>query len=90
MYKFLNRPKHDNPEFDSSNTIRKSKHRKYDESYMDYGFTYTVVENEERPECVICFKVMAVESIINIKYCITIFSTIPNYLFIIFFINLIR
>jgi len=67
MDKFLNRPKRDNLEFDSSNTVRKSKHRKYDESYMDYGFTYTVVENEERPQCVICFKVMAVESMLPNK-----------------------
>jgi hypothetical protein len=67
MDKFLNRPKRDNPEFDSSNTVRKSKHRKYDESYMDYGFTYTVVENEERPQCVICFKVMAVETMLPNK-----------------------
>jgi hypothetical protein len=34
---------------------------------MDYGFTYTVVENEERPQCVICFKVMAVESMLPNK-----------------------
>jgi len=34
---------------------------------MDYGFTYTVVENEERPHCVICFKVMAVESMLPNK-----------------------
>lgn len=67
MDKFLNRPKRDNPEFDSSNTVRKSKHRKYDESYMDYGFTYTVVGNEERPQCVICFKVMAVGSMLSNK-----------------------
>jgi len=67
MDKFLNRPKRDYPEFDSSNTVRKSKHRKYDESYMDYGFTYTVVENEERPQCVICFKVMAVETMLPNK-----------------------
>jgi hypothetical protein len=67
MDTFLNRPKRDNPEFDSSNTVRKLKYRKYHESYMDYGFMYTVVENKERPQCVICFKVMAVESILPNK-----------------------
>jgi len=67
MDKFLNRPKLDNPEFDSSNTVRKSKHRKYDESYMDYSFTDRVVENEERPQFVVCFKVMAVESMLPNK-----------------------
>lgn len=34
---------------------------------MDYGFTYTVVENNELPQCVICFKVMAIESVLPIK-----------------------
>lgn len=61
MDKFFNRPKHNNPEFDSSNTERKAKRRKYDESYVDYGFTYTVMGNEECSQCAICFKVMAIE-----------------------------
>jgi len=81
MDKFLNRPKRDNPEFDSSNTVRKSKQRKYDESYMDYGFTYTVVENEELPQCVICFKVMVVESMVPNKmkrHLETVHETVKN------------
>lgn len=34
---------------------------------MDYGFTYTAVGNEERPQCVISFKVMAAQSILPNK-----------------------
>ena len=33
------------------------KKRKYDESYLQYGFTSIVVNYEERPQCVLCSKV---------------------------------
>ncbi|XP_066473215.1 uncharacterized protein [Tiliqua scincoides] len=41
---------------------QKAKCRKYYESYLDYGFTCVGVNNEERPQCVICLKVLAAES----------------------------
>ena len=35
------------------------KNQKYDESYLQYGFTSIVVNNEERPQCVLCNKVLS-------------------------------
>ncbi|XP_078503445.1 zinc finger BED domain-containing protein 5-like [Lissotriton helveticus] len=46
---------------------RKAKCRKYDDRYLDYGFTCVQVNNEERPQCVICLKVLAVESMLPSK-----------------------
>ena len=34
-----------------------SKKRKYDESYMQYGFTSVIVGGVERPQSVLCNKV---------------------------------
>lgn len=40
-----------------------SKKRKYDNSYLDYGFTcLTTKDKEEKPQCVICHKVMTNDS----------------------------
>jgi hypothetical protein len=33
--------------------------RKFDDSYLDFGFTSTEVDGEERPQCVLCMKVLA-------------------------------
>lgn len=52
MDKFFNRSKRNNPEFDSTNTERKPKHRKYDESYMDYGFS-VVLWRSARGRCLL-------------------------------------
>ncbi|XP_060870664.1 zinc finger BED domain-containing protein 5-like [Metopolophium dirhodum] len=61
MDKFLNSSrKRDNPEV-ISNIEKKQKIRKYDDSYLNFGFTSTVVANVEHPQCVVCLKVMAVE-----------------------------
>ena len=38
------------------------KKRKYDESYLQYGFTSIVVNNKERPQCVFCNKVLSNDS----------------------------
>lgn len=40
---------------------KKQQFRKYDDSYLNFGFITTVAENVEHPQCVICLKVMAVE-----------------------------
>jgi hypothetical protein len=48
---------------------------------MDYDFTYTVVGNEERTQCVICFKVMTVENMLPNKmklYLETVHETLIN------------
>lgn len=46
---------------------KQKKSRKYDESYLDFGFTCTTLENEQRPKCVICLKVLAADSMIPNK-----------------------
>lgn len=67
MDKFLNSSrKRDNPEV-ISNIEKKQKIRKYDDSYLNFGFTITVVANVEHPQCVVCLKVMAVESMLPNK-----------------------
>ena len=38
------------------------KKRKYDESYLQYGFTSIVVNNEERPQCILCNKILSNDS----------------------------
>lgn len=67
MDKFLNSSrKRDCPEV-ISNIEKKQKIRKYDDSYLNFGFTSTVVANVEHPQCVVCLKVMAVESMLPNK-----------------------
>lgn len=41
----------------------KVKTRKYDEAYIAFGFTSTTVGNEERPQCVVCLKILACDSL---------------------------
>jgi hypothetical protein len=41
----------------SGKSVKKRKNRKYDDSYLDFGFTTTKVDGEERPQCVLCMKV---------------------------------
>ena len=43
------------------------KKRKYSESYLQNGFTYTCINNEHRPMCFICNKSLASESMKPIK-----------------------
>ena len=43
------------------------KKRKYNESYLQYGFTYTCINNEHRPVCLICNESLASESMKPIK-----------------------
>uniref|UniRef100_A0A669DER0 Uncharacterized protein n=1 Tax=Oreochromis niloticus TaxID=8128 RepID=A0A669DER0_ORENI len=41
----------------------KPKSRKHDEAHLALGFTCTMVSNEERPQCVVCLKVLACDSL---------------------------
>jgi hypothetical protein len=47
--------------------VKKRKNRKYDDSYLDFGFTSTEVDGEERPQCVLCMKVLASECMLPSK-----------------------
>ncbi|XP_063902632.1 zinc finger BED domain-containing protein 5-like [Zophobas morio] len=42
--------------------VPKSKSRKYSQEYIKFGFTSTEVNEEERPLCVICSKILAADS----------------------------
>ena len=44
-----------------------SKKRKYDESYMQYGFTPVIVGGVERPQCVLCKRVLSNDSMRPVK-----------------------
>jgi hypothetical protein len=39
--------------------VKKHKNLKYDDSYLDFGFTSTEADGKERPQCVLCMKVLA-------------------------------
>ena len=41
----------------------KAKTRKYDETYLAFGFTSITVGEEERPQCVVCLKILASDSL---------------------------
>jgi hypothetical protein len=47
--------------------VKKRKNRKYDDSYLDFGFTSTEVDGEERPQCVPCMKLLASECMLPCK-----------------------
>jgi hypothetical protein len=47
-------------------SVRKHKNRKY-KSYLDFGFTSTEVDGEERSQCVLCMKVLATECMLQSK-----------------------
>jgi hypothetical protein len=46
-------------------SVTKSKNRKYDDSYLDFGFTST--NGKERPQCALCMKVLASECMLPHK-----------------------
>lgn len=57
--------KRTNTDEESQNTelnARSKKIRKYNEEFIKYGFTFCVVDDEERPMCVICNEKLANES----------------------------
>ncbi|XP_040896345.1 zinc finger BED domain-containing protein 5 [Toxotes jaculatrix] len=47
----------------TQSTTSKAKTRKYDEAYIALGFTSTTVGNKERPQCVMCLKILASDSL---------------------------
>jgi hypothetical protein len=47
--------------------MKKRKNRKYDVRYLNVGFTSTEVDGEERPQCVLCMKVLASECMLPSK-----------------------
>jgi hypothetical protein len=51
----------------SGKGVKKSKNRKHDDSYLDFGFTSTEVNGEERPQCDLCMKVLASECMLPSK-----------------------
>ncbi|GFU04948.1 protein FAM200B [Trichonephila clavipes] len=42
--------------------VSKIKSRKYSQEYLNFGFTITEVNGEEKPLCVICSKILAADS----------------------------
>jgi hypothetical protein len=51
----------------SVKSVKKLKNRKYDDSYLDFGFTSAEVNGEERPQCVLCTKVLASDCMLPSK-----------------------
>ncbi|XP_063786065.1 protein FAM200A-like [Pseudophryne corroboree] len=52
----------------ASGTVgKKRKHRRYDDTYLDIVFTSVDVNHEERPQCVLCLKILSTESMIPSK-----------------------
>ncbi|GFV20186.1 zinc finger BED domain-containing protein 5 [Trichonephila clavipes] len=66
MDKFLSRKRtfDDNKASTSAQTsiVPKIKSRKYSQEYLNFGFTITVGNREEKPLCVICSKILAADS----------------------------
>lgn len=54
------------PSTSNSPTVKK-RNRKYDDSYLEFGFTSTEVNGEERPLCVLCMKVLPPECMLPSK-----------------------
>jgi hypothetical protein len=53
----------------SGKSMKMCKSRKYtyDDNYLDFGFTSTEVDGEEKPQYVLCMKVLASECMIPNK-----------------------
>ncbi|GFW03015.1 SCAN domain-containing protein 3 [Trichonephila clavipes] len=66
MEKFLSRKRtfDDNKASTCAQTsiVPKIKSRKYSQEYLNFGFTITEVNGEEKPPCVICSKILAADS----------------------------
>jgi hypothetical protein len=45
--------------------VKKRKNRKYYDSFLDFGFTSAEVDGEERPQCVLCMKLLASECMLS-------------------------
>jgi hypothetical protein len=51
----------------SGATVKKRKYRKCDDSYLEFSFTSTEINGEERAQCVSCMKVLAAECMLPSK-----------------------
>lgn len=60
----VNKRKNETDENEPSTSVlkRKKKTRKYDSEYLKIGFSWKEDNDEQRPQCVICFEVLANES----------------------------
>ncbi|KAL4107468.1 hypothetical protein QTP88_017810 [Uroleucon formosanum] len=67
MEKFLNIESKRKQNEDNCKEENKRKFRKYDNNYLDFGFTYITIDNEERPKYIICLKVLAADSMVPNK-----------------------
>lgn len=70
MDKFMQKNKkrsEDIGESSNFNLSKKKKYRKYDEQYLNFGFTYIIKGDAELPQCVVCHKVLAAESMLPNK-----------------------
>jgi hypothetical protein len=63
----------------STAVIPNPKRRKYDSSYMNYGFSSTLVAEEVRPICVICSDILANDSLRPVKLTRHLNSKHPEY-----------
>ena len=45
----------------------KKKSHKYKDSYLDFGFTFILRNGEQKPQCVICSKILVSESMLPNK-----------------------
>jgi len=50
--------------FTIQNDRPKEKPRKYNNSHLDVRFTFILQKGEEKPQCVVCGKVLASESML--------------------------
>lgn len=46
----------------SSAGLRKIKTRKYSDDYLSFGFVRVGTEDEQKPQCVLCYKILSNES----------------------------
>jgi hypothetical protein len=43
------------------------KKRKYQETYLEHGFTYSTIDGKQCPQCLICSKILANDSMKPVK-----------------------
>jgi hypothetical protein len=44
------------------------KKRKYQETFLEHGFTYSTIDGEQRPQCLICSEILANDSMKPVKF----------------------
>jgi hypothetical protein len=68
----------ENKEDASSTSGKKRKIGNYVDSYLEFGFTSTEVDGVERPQCVLCMKVLGSECMLPSKLKRHLETTYPN------------